>query len=368
MNCNPGRIVVNYCKKIPSANKGAISGCRALSAGDHVGGYDVQPIRVGILGPGNIVRRVMTDFHRAERVVLSAVASRDGEKAQKAARAYGAPLAFDSYEAMARSDQVDLVYLATPHSLHYEQAMMCMKNGKHVLCEKPMVVNEAQALSMAQCARENGVFLMEAMWSRFFPAAHKLRALLEAGAIGDIWHITANFSSRSGYDPASRLYRMDLAGGALLDIGVYPLMAVTGILGWNPQRVQGLCVRHACGVDVHESVQLQYESGATAQIFSGLMAPSDQKLTVFGSKGRIEMPGFWHPVSLSLFETGKEEERFAFPAENEGFYHEFDHAAQCIEQGLIESPLMTHAESAAVARITEGLRREWGVLYPGEEA
>ena len=98
------------------------------------------------------------------------------------------------------------------------------------------------------------------------------------------------------------------------------------------------------------------------------MAPSDQKLTVFGSKGRIEMPGFWHPVSLSLFETGKEEERFAFPAENEGFYHEFDHAAQCIEQGLIESPLMTHAESAAVARITEGLRREWGVLYPGEEA
>ena len=96
MNCNPGRIVVNYCKKIPSANKGAISGCRALSAGEHVGGYDVQPIRVGILGPGNIVRRVMTDFHRAERVVLSAVASRDAEKAQKAARAYGAPLAFES--------------------------------------------------------------------------------------------------------------------------------------------------------------------------------------------------------------------------------------------------------------------------------
>lgn len=328
----------------------------------------MKPIRVGILGPGNIVRRMMTDFNQAERVVLSAVASRDGEKARRAAEQYGAPLAFDSYEAMAASDQVDLVYLATPHNLHYEQAMMCMNHGKHVLCEKPMVIRQAQALALAKCARDNGVFLMEAMWSRFFPAACKLRALLEAGAIGDIWHITANFSSRAEYDPSSRLYRMELAGGAMLDIGVYPLMAVTGILGWNPTKIQSFCSRHECGVDVHQSVQLAYENGATAQIFSGLMAQGDSKLTIFGSRGRIEMPGFWHPVSLSLFERGKSEQRFDFPAENEGFHHEFDHAAQCIAQGWNESPLMTHEESAAVAGITERLRREWGVLYPGEEA
>ena len=323
-------------------------------------------IRVGVLGPGRIVRRVMKDFHTGRGYALTAVASRSPERARTAAQAYGAAYAFDSYEALAACDQVDLVYIAVPHPFHCPLAIQMMEHGKHVICEKPMALNERETRAMADCARSQGVFLMEAMWTRFFPAMKKLVSLVKGGAVGRVNHVYAVFSGASAYDPASRAFDPALGGGALLDIGVYPLMACTQLLGWQPESVQGACQYAPSGVDMRMAAQLKFPGGATAQILGGMDACAPSHLMVYGTEGFIVMDNFWHPDAFTLTGADGRRESYAFPAENEGFHHEFEEAARCIRAGLHESPLMTWEESIAVSRITEGLRREAGILYPGE--
>lgn len=324
-------------------------------------------IHVGILGPGNIVRRVMTDFHNAQGVCLTAVASRSLARAQEAAQKYGAKYAFGSYEELAACSEVDLVYIATPHPFHCEHAILMMSHGKHVLCEKPMALGESQTRRMTEYARAHGVFLMEAMWTRFFPAMQAMRDRIAAGEIGEIRHIYGVFSGSNKVDPENRLYNRALAGGAMLDIGVYPLMACTDLLGWQPENVQGLYRLTETGVDGAMSVQLQYAGGATAQIMTAFDAASPSQLQIYGTKGHIVMPEFWRPTSFDLTPLKGEPIRHTFSPENEGHHYEFEEAARCIRAGLTESPRMTHEESVAIARITQALRHEAGVFYPGEE-
>lgn len=320
-------------------------------------------VRVGVLGPGRIVRRVMSDFHRARGVQLTAVASRDLFRAQAAAREYGAARAFGSYEELAAASDVDLVYIATPHNLHCEQALMMMRAGKHVLCEKPMAPSFGEVSRMVRCAREHGVFLMEAMWTRFFPACAQLRALLEAGEVGEVTHVWAEFNC-AGYadlDPAGRALNPDLAGGALLDLGVYPLMAVTMALGWQPTRVQGLCERAHTGVDRRAAIQMQFASGATAQISCALDAMGQAREVIYGTRGAIEVPDFYHPTRLILRRQDGASVEYRFPDENEGHFREFEHAAHLIRAGRLESPLMPLAESLAVSSIMTDLLAEWSL-------
>jgi len=326
----------------------------------------MKKVRVGVLGPGRIVRRVMKDFGKAQGVELIAIASRSAERAQKAAEEYGAKYAFAGYEELAACSEVELVYIATPHVFHCEQAILMMEHGKHVIVEKPMTVTEAEARRMTECARKNHVFLMEAMWTRFFPAWEKMTELIREGVIGRVIHVYGVFCTSAGkIDPQSRLFAPSLAGGALLDIGVYPLMAATAILGWKPVRVQQLSTLTETGVDGKMSVQLQYEDGATAQLMTALDAEGPSDLTVYGAKGYIQMKDFWHPSSFETVVDG-ERKGYRFDADNEGFYHEFEAAARCIREGLAESKQMTHEESIAVCGITERIRHEAGVYYPGE--
>ena len=323
-------------------------------------------IRVGVLGPGRIVRRVMKDFHKGQGYELTAIASRSPERAEAAAREYGAKYAFGSYEALAASGEVDLVYVAVPHPFHCAASMLMMEHGKHVLCEKPMALNEREARLMVDCARKNGVFLMEAMWTRCFPATKELAALVRAGVIGDVRHIYSVFSSCSLEDPQSRAFNPALGGGALLDIGVYPLMACTLLLGSAPERVQGACHYASTGVDMRMAMQLIYPGGATAQLMAGMDAGAPSQLFVYGARGCILMNDFWHPSSFTLRTADGGSREYAFPVENEGFFHEFEEAARCISAGLHESPLVPLDESISVARITDGLRRDAGIVYPGE--
>jgi len=326
----------------------------------------MERIRVGVLGPGNIVRRVMKDFHKAQSVELTAIASRSPERAEKAAETYGAKYAFSSYEELAECKEVDLIYIATPHTFHCEQAIMMMEHGKHVLCEKPMAVTEEQARRMTDCAKKNGVFLMEAMWTRFFPAWKSMIEMIRSEEIGQIHHIYGTFTCSVGdINPESRLFAPALSGGALLDIGVYPLMAGTAILGWNPVKLQGMHVLTETGVDARMSVQMQYADGATAQFMTALDAEGASDLLIYGAKGQIRMNDFWHASSFDIVSEGRRR-RVEFEKENEGFYQEFEEAARCIRAGLTESPLMTHEESVAVSRMTEQLRHEAGVFYPEE--
>lgn len=272
----------------------------------------MNPVRLGILGAGRITARIMTDLHNAHRIELKAVAARDPERAKEAAARYGAPIAC-SYKQLAERDDVDLVYIATPHPLHCEQAVLMMEHGKHILCEKPMTMNDHQAQLMIDCARKNNVFLMEAMWTRFMPAMQEAIVLIRAGAIGEIRHITAEFSY---YHPTrdlnDRLWNPALAGGALLDLGVYPLMAITSILGWHPETVQSLASLTPEGVDMRTSVQMQYPSGATAHLMCGMDATGNNRMTVYGTRGMIDMPGFWHPISFTLCPNGAPAKEYTF--------------------------------------------------------
>lgn len=327
-----------------------------------------EPIRLGVLGPGAIFRRVMTDMHNAKNIRITAVASRSGERAEAAAKLAGAQHVFTSYEELASCPDVDLVYIATPHPMHKEHAMLCMRNKKHIICEKPMALNEAEVAEMAACARENGVFLMEAMWTRFFPAAVRVRELIQSGAIGEVKHVEAKFSYRSaGLPPTHRLLDPALAGGGLLDVGVYALEAITDVLGYQPSCVQGLCVKAETGVDGRFSVQMLYPSGATAQFMCGIDVTTDSTQMIYGTKGRIEIPDFWHPTRFTVHYASGETAEHAFRPENEGHHYEFEHAAQCIREGVCSSPVISPEETQAVARIMTQLRHEQGVFYPQEE-
>lgn len=324
-------------------------------------------VRFGILGPGNIVERVMADFHQVERGCVTAVASRSLDRARAAAQRYGAAHAFGSYEELARCPEVDAVYVATPHNFHADQAVLMMEHGKHVLCEKPLTVSGGEARRMVDCARKQGVFLMEAMWTRFFPASARLRDLLAQGTIGPVRYLTASFAFASKVDPKSRLYDPALAGGALLDVGVYALMAATGVLGWKPVRVSSECTLASTGVDSGAFMQLRYEDGAVAHLMAGMTASTDHKMMIYGARGRIEVPDFWHPTQLRVSLCDGSSVVYQFPEEREGFRHEFRHVCECILAGRTQSPVVSWEESVAVSELMEAMRREWGVIYPFEQ-
>lgn len=326
-----------------------------------------QKVRLGILGPGRITARVMADWDNIENVELTAIASRDLARAQAAAKEYGAPIAYGSYEEMAQSPEVELVYIATPHPFHLAQAKLMMEHGKHVLCEKPMTVNDTEAAEMLACAKANGVFYMEAMWTRFLPATKEMMRLLREGAIGQVRHVAMEFCYNNPQpDPEDRIFNPALAGGALLDLGVYPIMAATHIFGWEPDQVQSMCVKASTGVDMRTCLQMHFPSGATAQMVCGMDAAGNNGMAVYGTKGYIFMPDFWRPHEFTIIGADGQPRHVEFKPEHEGHHYEFDHAAECIRAGLTESPLVTWAESLAVSRLCTNIRREQGILYPGE--
>ncbi len=327
---------------------------------------NTTPIRLGVIGPGNIFRRIMQDLGKAECIKLTAVASRDLSRAQEAAKAYGAVHAFGSYEELAACPDVDLVYIATLHNFHKDQSILCMEHGKHVLCEKPMALNDHEVQAMIDCAKKNNVFLMEAMWTRFFPASVKLRELLADGKLGKIWHVAADFCFHAEFNPESRLFARELAGGALLDLGIYPLAAISMVLGAEPSAVLSAADIGPSGVDVMDHLLLKYPSGATAHALVGMHAPSAQTEVVMGEKGRVEVPNFWHPTAFTLIGGDGTAQDYAFEPEAEGHWHQFAHCCDCIRQGITDSPVMPLSESLGLAKMMTKLRAEWGVVYPEE--
>jgi predicted dehydrogenase len=307
----------------------------------------------------------MADFPNAENCALYAVAARDLSRAEEAKQTYGAVRAFGSYEELVECPEVELVYVATPHSLHHEHVMACLAHGKHVICEKAFALNDAQAAEMAALAREKNLFLMEAMWTRFMPAMVKLRELYESGAMGEIRHIAADFAYAARFDPESRIYGAHLAGGALLDVGIYPLSMIAMLLGDDPALIDGVCVMAPSGVDARTIAQLRYASGATAQLMCGVDVNGDSKMTVYCTNARVDIPDFWHATRLEIT-RGREVEILEFPPETEGHHHQFVHAADLIRSGATESPVMSLDETVRLMKIMTDVRYANGFRYPGE--
>lgn len=325
---------------------------------------------VAMLGPGNIVRRVMTGFHKATNCELIAMASTSKARAEEAQKKYGSKYAF-TYEEMLACPEVDLVYIATPHNFHARNAIMCMEAGKHVLCEKPFCVTEKEAREMFECAKKNNVFLMEAMWSRFMPAMIDVMKLIqEEKVIGDVKHIVATMAYKAGEDTPldGRLYSRKLAGGALMDVGVYAVSFCSTLLGMKPVRVDSSCHLTETGVDDRMAMQLEYANGATAQLMTAVDCSyndsSDAVAIVYGTEGSIELPEYAHLTRFTVRSAKHGVKEYTYPLENEGHHYQFMHAHDMIEAGKQESPVMTWEESAEIIRFMQDQRYKFGIIYP----
>lgn len=321
-------------------------------------------IRAGILGLGGIARKMAHTINKTDGVTLYAVASRSIDKALDFAEAYGAVKAYGSYEEMARDGRVDLVYIATPHAFHAENALMCLENGKHVLVEKPLAVNAEQALKVFAASKQKNLFAGEAIWSRYQPIQKTLNEIIDSGTIGEVTSVTAFTGGRMTDVP--RLTEPELAGGALLDVGIYPLNFASMIIKEPVVRVDANAVLSEKGVDLQNSFILSYGSGKIATLGSSMISEMDSRGVVYGTKGRIEAEFIIDIARLTVYAGGKTEvtER---PAQTTGFEYELMSAVRAIEEGKIQPDEMPHSETVKMMRIMDGLRRRWGVVYPFEQ-
>lgn len=320
-----------------------------------------------VLGPGRIARKFATDLAHVPGAKLHAVASRSLAKAEAFATEFGAPHAVGSYEALLAVPGIDAVYVATPHSEHHAHALLCLRGGLPVLCEKAFAQNAGQAREMVRVAQEQGVFLMEAFWTRFFPAVAQALELVQAGVIGEVKHLVADFGFAAPFEPEGRLFSPALAGGSLLDIGVYPLFISQLFLG-PPAAVRAVSTPTGTGVYMNCAMALAYASGATATLFSTIAATTDNRCVLYGTKGQLQLMGRFHAptgVRVQLLDAAEAQE-YPAPTAGGGYHYEAAHVQQCLAQGLRESPLLPLAFSLELMELLDAVRREIGLRYPGE--
>jgi len=319
----------------------------------------------GIMGPGNIAGRFMDGLIKTPDAKLAACASMTPGRAEAFSKKYGAPKWYDSYEALVNDPDIDAIYVATTNQKHLECALLAIKNKKPVLCEKPLTPNAKQAREMVNVARENKVFLMEAMWSRFFPLMSRLKE--ELWRIGDIKAIVGDFSySMPGYSTSETEYRgfdPDCAGGALLDVGVYVLSFACMVLGKTPVNVSGLASMTPLGVDAHSIAVFGFDKGEIVSAYSGIDADTTSEATIYGSNGFIRIDHFWQADTMSIH-TGDKVEKIVVPFDAPGFQYEILEVQRCVSQGLLESPTMPLDESIAMLEVLDKLRASWGLVYP----
>lgn len=326
-----------------------------------------RPVRWGILGTGSIAAKFATGLAALEDAALVAVGSRSQAGADAFADRFAVPRRHASYAALLADPEVDAVYIATPHSLHYENMLACIEAGKAVLCEKPFTLNAAQARAAVAQARHRGVFLMEAMWTRFLPLFVELRRLLAEQAIGELRLLQADFGFRTGFNPQGRLFDPALGGGALLDVGVYTVSLAHMLFG-APVHVTGLAELGATGVDEQSAYVLGYDGGQLAVLSSAIRTNTPQEALVAGTEGsiRIHSP-WWRGERMTIRRTGADEQVIERPYTGNGYNYEAAEVGRCVRAGMTESPIMPPDETIAVMETLDRLREQWGLRYPGEE-
>ena len=322
--------------------------------------------RWGIMGTGRIAHKFADALAVLPDAELVAVGSRTAAAAEKFGAEFKAPRRYGSYAELARDRNVDAIYISTPHPLHRENTLLCLQAGRAVLCEKPFAINAVDAEAMVACAQAKRVFLMEAMWSHFFPAMAKVRELLAAGAIGEVRLVRADFCFRAGLDPASRLFDPALGGGAILDVGVYTVALAHMIYGREPEHVAALAHLGETGVDEQTAMLLGYERGALAVLTCAVRTNATHAAAIYGTDGWIELPPvFWQPDRIVLHAGGKDEE-LKFDRLGNGYTYEAQEVGRCLREGRLESEVMPHAKTLAIMRTLDRVRAAVGLKYPGE--
>lgn len=322
-------------------------------------------MKIGILGAGTIARKMAVTVNGMDGVTLGAIASRSVEKAKAFAEEFSAEKYYDSYEALANDENIDLIYVATPHSHHYEHALLCLKAGRNVLCEKAFTANYKQAKELIDLAESKGLYIGEAIWTRYLPMCFKLDEIIKSGVIGEISSLTANL----GYSIAhvERLIKPELAGGALLDLGVYTINFALMAFGTEIKKITSSCSKNEYGVDTHNTVIFDYKDGKTAILHSNMNANTDLKGIIYGSKGRIEFENVNNCEGINVFLNDGTVTHYETPEQITGFEYQVKASLEAVREGRTECEEMPHSEILRVMKIMDELRAVWGIKYPFEE-
>ena len=319
--------------------------------------------KVGIIGAGWIAEKMAEALAPLEDYCVYAIASRSIGKATEFAGRWNIPKAYGSYEDMVKDNDVDLVYIATPHSHHFPHAMLALNAGKPVLVEKAFTANAAEAEELIETACSKGLFITEAIWTRYMPLSHKVKEIMESGIIGKPRVITATLCYMMEFK--ERILRPDLCGGALLDLGVYALNFARMYFGTDIVRTVSNCHMGPTGIDLQECISLSYADGKMANLQAGTLCLNDRQGIINGTEGYIRVDNINCPEVAEVYRNYELVERYVKPEDMvNGYEYQVIEARRCIEAGLPESPMMPHQETLDIMKQMDGLRKEWGVVYP----
>ena len=319
--------------------------------------------RIGIIGAGWIAEKMAEAIAPSADMEVYAIASRSLEKAEEFAERWNICKAYGSYEEMVSDSNVDLVYIATPHSHHFQHAMLALEHGKPVLVEKAFTANASEAEELINTARSKGIFITEAIWTRYMPLSHKVKEIMESGVIGEPRVLTATLCYMMEFK--ERIIRADLCGGALLDLGVYSLNFARMYFGTDIVRTVSNCHIGPTGMDMHESISLSYADGKMANLQSGALCLNDRQGIISGTEGYIRVDNINCPEVVEVYRNYELAGRYTKPEDMvNGYEYQVMECRRCIKEGLLESPMMPHEETISIMKQMDDLRKEWGVRYP----
>lgn len=323
-------------------------------------------VNIAIMGAGAIAAKMAATLAGMNNVVAYAIAARNFERAETFAKEHGFAKAYGSYEEMLADEKVDLVYIAVPHTLHYQSAKMCLEAGKNVLCEKPFCINSEQAKEILQMAEEKKLLLTEAIWTRYMPSRKMIDDILASGVIGEVTSLTANL----GYElsEVKRIWNPELAGGALMDVGIYLVHFARMVFGEEDAELTSTAV-FKDGVDMIDSIIMTYKDGKVATMQSNVNAVQNRNGSIFGTKGYIEITNINNPEEIRIFDADYNEvEVRKVPEQITGYEYEVQACVRAIEEGALECFEIPHEETLKVMNIMDEIRKSWDYVFPGEEA
>lgn len=327
----------------------------------------MKTIRWGILSTGSIANTfAKTAAQMNGEIEIGAVASRSLPSAQAFAQTYGIKKAYGSYEQLAADPDIDIVYVATPHSRHFEDMMLLLTNGKHILCEKSFTVTADEARWIYNFAKEKNLLVIEAFWTKFLPIYRELEQRLASGVIGDIRMVTAQYGYQTSPTRHQRKMNPDLAGGALLDIGVYCIGFAAMILGYKPDEIKSLMHINEVGTDTQDAILLRY-GNASAVLTSAIGINAPVNAAIFGTLGRVDVENFKNPEAFTIVLDSGDAERFELPFDVNGYEYQMREAIRCLNEGRIQSDIMTPKQSIAVMKIMDKARAKGGLRFPFEQ-
>ncbi|MNW31915.1 1,5-anhydro-D-fructose reductase [compost metagenome] len=329
---------------------------------------ETKRVKWGLISTGWIAEKFAADLAHASNGELYAVASRTIESADKFAKQFNIPKAYGSYEELLADPEVDVVYIGTPHPMHKENILSALHAGKSVLCEKPVTMNSEELEEVLAVAKEKQLFFMEAMWTRYLKPIRQVREWLAEGKIGDVLLLKAEFGFRMEWDPNHRLLNPELGGGALLDAGIYPVSFASMIFGPNPERMASTAHIGETGVDEQFSIMLSYSEGRTAMLNGAIRLGLPNDAFIQGTKGYIHIPRFLFSDSATLYVDGEEPVVIKDDREFAGYAYEAEEVGRCLQEGLLESPVMTWEESLGIMRLLDQARGQWGLRYEADDS